>query len=213
MGLVLLRQDRDKTKIGVWKMVETIDQLKKDLVLNAPEIRFFSSLNKGKRNMHWLAGRVLLRHLLGTDHFIKVEGDVHGKPQLVNFDLELSISHSADYAAVIIGKKKVGIDIEEIKPVIKKICTKFMTIDEINSVPAGKSEIEQFYVYWCTKESIFKLNGKKYLLFKDHIFIDPFEYQKEGFIKAHIRQNGYERSFDVSYEEYDGYMLTYVIDH
>ncbi|MBT7825155.1 MAG: 4'-phosphopantetheinyl transferase superfamily protein [Bacteroidetes bacterium] len=212
MGLVELRKERDETKVGIWKMEETIDQLKKSLILNAAEIRYFSTLNKGKRNMHWVAGRVLLRHVLETDHFIKVEGDIHGKPQLLNFDFEMSISHSADYAAVAISKKKVGIDIEEIKPVIKKICSKFMSEKEISEVPIGEHEIEQLYVYWCTKESIFKLNGKKQLHFREHIHIDGFAYKGEGYIKAHIKQNDFEQSFDVRYEKYDGYMLTYVID-
>jgi 4'-phosphopantetheinyl transferase len=212
MGLVELRQERDQTKIGIWKMEESIEELKKNLILNAAEIRFFSSLNKGKRNMHWLASRVLLRKVLETDHFIKVEGDVHGKPQLVNFDYELSITHSADYAAVAISNKKVGIDIEEIKPVIKTICKKFMTDAEIDSVAKGENEIEQLYVYWCTKESVFKLNGKKQLLFRDHIHIEDFDYRKKGKLKAHIHQNDYHQSFDVHYEEYNGYMFTYVID-
>jgi len=213
MGIVLHRYERDETQIGVWKVEESVEVLKKNLILNAEEIRFFSKLNKGKRNIHWLGGRVLLRKLLNTERFIKVRGDVHGKPHLENFDYEISISHSSQYAAVMISKKKVGIDIEEIKPVIVKVSSKFLSEKELSEVELIPENIKKFYVYWCAKESVFKLNGKRQLLFREHIYIHPFEYVEKGFIKAEVKQNKMHLLLDVYYEEFDHYMLTYVIDN
>ena len=207
----MLREEPDLTKIGIWKVEESIEELRSKLILNNEEISFYNSLNKGKRNIHWLSSRVLLRNMLNTDHFIEIKGDEHGKPHLINFDMEISITHSADYAAVIISKSKVGIDIEKIKPVIANIAPKFMNKTELGAIYDVKKEFEKLYVYWCTKESIFKLNGKQHLHFKDNILIEPFEYKNEGWITAKIVNYEIENVFRVKYEKFRGYMFTYVI--
>ena len=124
MGIVYLKKERDNTQIGIWKVEESIAELENKLILNQEELDFYNKLNKGKRNLHWLAGRVLLRYLLETEKFIEVKGDEHGKPHLINFDFKISLTHSFDYAAVIISKKLVGIDIEKIKKIIGKIVIK-----------------------------------------------------------------------------------------
>ena len=213
MGIVIHRHERDETQIGVWKVEESVEVLKKNLILNAEEIRFFSQLNKGKRNIHWLSGRVLLRKLLNTDQFIKVRGDVHGKPHLLNFDYHISISHSSDYAAVMLSKKRVGIDVEEIKDVILKVAPKFLSEKELSEVELTTDNIKKLYVYWCAKESVFKLNGKKQLLFREHIYINPFEWGEKGSVTAEIRQGKLQLDLNVFYEEFNKYMLTYVIDN
>ncbi|MEA3494985.1 MAG: 4'-phosphopantetheinyl transferase superfamily protein [Bacteroidota bacterium] len=212
MGVVLKRKEAFNTIIGVWKVEESIEKLRADLILTKGEEAFFQRLNKGKRNLHWLSSRVLLRDILNTKKFIDVKGDEHGKPHLINFDYELSITHSADYAAVIISKKKVGIDIEQIKDVIKKISPKFMNEKELKEVK-GKNLIKKLYVYWCTKESIYKLNGKSGLRFREDICLQSFDYNKNGgCITAKIVKKGQERNFKIHYEEFENYMFTYVID-
>jgi len=211
MGILFVRNERNGTKLGVWKVEETIEELKDKLLLNEDELRFFNSLNKNKRNIHWLSSRVLLRHLLDTKDFIEVRGDEHGKPHLVNFDYKISISHSYDYAAGMIGKKAVGIDIEKIKPVISHIARKFLHVNELREIDIN-SEIQKLYVYWCAKESVFKMNGKRGLLFRENIFLYPFEFKDEGdYVEGYYTYNGQTNSFRVKYEQIDGYMLTYVI--
>ncbi len=60
--------------------------------------------------------------------------DDHGKPYLVNFDYEISLSHSYDYAAVMISKdKKVGVDIELMKEKIDLIKHKFLSVEELKA--------------------------------------------------------------------------------
>ena len=52
MGIVLTRTERDNTKIGIWKVEESIEDLKSHLLLNDEELDFYNSLNKGKRNTY-----------------------------------------------------------------------------------------------------------------------------------------------------------------
>ena len=212
MSIVFRKNERDGTKLGIWKVEESIDELKHNLILNDEELDFYNKLNKGKRNLHWLSSRVLLRELLETNRFIEVRGDSHGKPHLINFDFEISITHSYEYAAVILSKKKVGIDIEIIKDKILKIALKFMNDRELEFVE-GEDKIKKMYVIWCAKESIYKLHGKKELLFQDHIFVEPFDYFTEGKIIAEIKKNNISKTYDIQYLEFNDYMFTYVIDH
>lgn len=212
MGIVFFKNERDETKIGIWKVEESIEELKSNLLLNKKEYEFYSKLSKGKRNLHWLSSRVLLRKLLETDKFIAVKGDSHGKPHLINFDYELSITHSFEHAAVIISKKKVGIDIEIIKNKILNIATKFLNPEELEFIESS-SRIEQMYVVWCAKESIYKLHGKKELNFKEHIYLEPFDYRNKGNAIAKIVKKGFEKKYLIQYERFNGYIFTYVIDY
>ncbi|PSR05126.1 MAG: 4'-phosphopantetheinyl transferase [Bacteroidetes bacterium SW_10_40_5] len=210
MPLVVHKKLPEQTQIGVWRVEENIEDLKKRLKLNEQELAFFDRLRKGKRNLHWLSSRVLIRNLLDTPEFIRLEGDEHGKPHLMNFDYELSISHSFDYAAVIISKQKVGIDIEYIKPKIELIAHKFMSDQELDTIHE-EDRIKKMFVHWSGKESLYKLHGKKDMVLKENILLEPFQYKEEGIVNAAICKNGKQLNVPIHYQEFNGYMFTYVI--
>jgi 4'-phosphopantetheinyl transferase len=200
----------NETRLGIWKVEESINDLQSKLILNREELNFFNNLKKGKRNLHWLAGRVMLRNLLETNKFIDVKEDAFGKPYLQNFDFELSITHSYDYAAVIISKSKVGIDIEKMKKDLTFLAPKFLTFTELNDLNETH-RIKQLYVYWCAKECIYKLYGKKELAFKNNIVVKPFQYSSEGSVHVMIHKDNLHKEYEVNYEELvPGYMLAYV---
>ena len=213
MPLIYHKQLPNLTQLGVWRVEETIEDLKSRLILDEDELAFYRSLNKGKRNLHWLSGRVLIRNLLNTNHFIEVRSDEYGKPHLVNFDYELSISHSQAYAAVIISKKRVGIDIEEIRPKIKRIAHKFMREEEQAILSDNeKTAIRQMYVIWTGKEALYKLYGKRKLNFREHMQFEPFEPGSPGSARGWLKKNHEKQSFTVTFEELNGYMMAYTIE-
>ena len=213
MPLIYHKQLPNHTQMGVWKVEESIDDLKSRLILDEKELAFYKSLNKGKRNLHWLSGRVLIRNLLNTYHFIEVRSDECGKPHLVNFDYELSISHSQEYAAVIISKKRVGIDIEQIRPKIRRIAHKFMREEE-QAILSDNEEtaIRQMYVIWTGKEALYKLYGKRKLNFREHMQFEPFELGSPGSARGWLLKNDERKAFVVTFEELDGYMMAYTIE-
>jgi 4'-phosphopantetheinyl transferase len=198
--------------LGIWKVEESIAELQSRLILNQEELNFFNNLKKGKRNLHWLAGRVMLRNLLETKEFIDIKEDKFGKPYLHNFNYELSITHSYDYAGVIMSKNKAGIDIEKIKKDLWFLAPKFMSVSEISDLNTT-DRIKQLYVYWCVKESIYKLYGKRELAFKHHIFLKGFNYSSQGTVVAEIRKDDFIKEYEVCFEEFrPGYMLAYVTE-
>ena len=212
MPIVYQKNIDEQTSLAVWKIEETEEQLLCGLQLKQHELDVIASLSNGKRVLHWLSTRLLLRTMLNTSDYIDCQMDDHGKPYLVNSTMQISLSHSYDYAAVIISKdKKVGVDIELIKHRIKSIKHKFLSDLELAQKQIGDNT-NGLYVSWCAKEAIYKWNGRKGLEFKQHIHIKPFKLKEEGTLQALVELPGGTKALDVNYfKTKDGYMLGYVV--
>jgi phosphopantetheinyl transferase len=212
MPLTFLENINTDTAIGLWKITESPEDLMARLQLKEHELKLLSSLSKEKRNLHWLATRVLLRKMLNTNQYIDCQADENGKPILINHPHHISLSHSYEYAAVMVSKtKKVGIDIEIIKEKIERVKNKFLNNQELSFINADH-QIEQLYVCWCAKEALYKLNGKKETSFKNHIHLEDFVYREKGSLSAKIEKENIAHQFTVNYEKLDNYMLGFVCE-
>jgi len=210
MALAYYKHLDGTSAFGVWKIEESAEELYSQLQLKEDEKAYIETLNNGKRNLHWLSTRVLLRRMLNTDKYIDCQVDEHGKPYLVNFPHHISLSHSFDYAAVIISEDKpVGIDIELVKNKIERVANKFLMEDELAFIDPSK-RVEHLYICWCAKEAVYKLQGKKNVSFKDNIRLQSFPYQEEGSFIATLEADQECKSFDVHYEAFKDYMIGYV---
>ncbi|MBB6113077.1 4'-phosphopantetheinyl transferase family protein [Mucilaginibacter lappiensis] len=210
MAIAYRQHIDDDTEFALWRIEEEADDLYKQLQLDDEEKAYVEKLSNGKRHLHWLGTRVLLRKMLHTDEYIDCKVDAHGKPYLVNLPYHISFSHSFDYAAVMISKThKVGIDIEQIKQKVERIAGKFLRPDEMAFIDDAH-KIEQLYVCWCAKEAIYKCNGEKEVSFADNIFLDPFSFNTRGELSARLHKNNINLDYVVSYMQYEDYMIGYV---
>ncbi|WP_207422009.1 4'-phosphopantetheinyl transferase family protein [Desertivirga brevis] len=210
MALAYYKHLDGTSAFGVWKIEESAEELYSQLQLKEDEKAYIETLNNGKRNLHWLSTRVLLRKMLNTHKYIDCQVDEHGKPYLVNFPHHISLSHSFDYAAVIISEDKpVGIDIELVKTKIERVAGKFLVDEELNFINPEK-KIEHLYICWCAKEAVYKLQGKKTVSFRDNIRLQQFACQEEGSLTAILEADQECTSFDVHYEAFKDYMIGYV---
>src|SRR4051812_38990816 len=100
MSLAYYKLYNEKTSLAIWKIEETQEELYKQLQLKNHEFDYLDKLNNGRRSLHWLSTRVLLRKMLNTSEYIDCQVDEHGKPYLANSPYYISLSHSFDYAAV-----------------------------------------------------------------------------------------------------------------
>jgi len=214
MPIVYQKEIDGDTHLAVWKIEESEEQLLAGLQLKQHELDIIASLSKGKRVLHWLSTRLLLRTMLNTSDYIDCRMDEHGKPYLVNSETSISFSHSYDFAAVMISRnKKVGVDIELIKHKIKSIKHKFLSDAELAQKQIGDN-ISGLYVSWCAKEAIYKWHGRKGLEFKQHIHIKPFKLKDEGALQAYVELPEGPRTLSVQYfKTKDGYMLGYVAEN
>lgn len=212
MALVYLRELDSKTRFAIWRIEETAAELLHSVQLNGREKAFVEGLNKGKRTLHWLATRALLRRMLDTTDYIDCPSDENGKPYLANFPQRISLTHSFDYAAVMMSDdREVGIDLEIVKPKITRIADKFMKPEELGFI-SEQQKIDQLYAVWCAKEAVYKLQGNKGVSFRDDMTVQPFEYHEQGTLLLDLHASIRRDTFKVFYERFNDYMLGYVVD-
>ena len=209
MGIAYRKKVDDNTEFALWKIEENAEELYKQLQLDAAEKAFAQQLSSSKRYLHWLGTRVLLRKLLNTEEYIDCQVDAHGKPYLTSLPYHISLSHSYDYAAVMISKNKaVGIDIEKIEQKVERIARKFIRPEEMAFI-SPDDKINQLYACWCAKEAVYKCYGRKEISFLNHIILTDFVCCDAGTIAAEIKTDTINLNFKVEYLQFNGYMIGY----
>jgi len=82
---------------------------------------------------------------------------------------------------------------------------------ENNQTCLSRKQIEQLYVYWGAKETLYKIYGKRALHFKEDLLIEPFEYKGKGVINGCISIGEMKETYLLQYEKICDYMLVYVL--
>ncbi len=180
------------SKIGIWKITEDAETLKKGLVLSPNSLTRLPGMKNPER---FLAIRQLLLHYGITDE--EMIYDKHGKPGLLN-GRNISVSHSHNMAVVAFGN--VGVDIEKISPRVIKASHLFTRPEQISD-----STIEVLTLIWTVKEAVYKLNGSRPLEFNKHIKVG-MPNQNHGV--AHSTYPSWELEFCYQYTQIEDYILT-----
>ena len=103
-----------------------------------------------------LLDKALKKHDL-SERDMKYTFNAYGKPYFANAeDLHFSISHSGEYAMVVLSDKEIGCDIQQIKDINLSIADRFFTAEERKYVKCT----EDFFRIWTLKESFIKAIGK-----------------------------------------------------
>ena len=161
-----------KTEILLWKITEPLSELSAEVTLNPISQLRFNGMKSELHQRAFLSVRKLLQ-LKGYTDF-DLEYDQFGKPHLKD-GKHISISHSHEYATIIISDEITGIDIELQREIIIKIAPKFAE-KELEFLDKDNQEyIRKLTVIWGVKESIFKIINEVGISFKDHIHVHPFE--------------------------------------
>lgn len=209
MGIAYRKKVDSDTEFALWKIEENAEELYHQLQLDEEEKAFVQKLSNSKRYLHWLGTRVLLRKMLNTEEYIDCKVDAHGKPYLTSIPYHISLSHSFDYAAVMIGKNKpVGIDIEKIDRKVERIAQKFMRPEELAFIKP-EHRIKQLYACWCAKEAVYKCYGRKEVSFLNHISLRDFVCCDAGTVHATIKTDTVDLDFEVEYLQFNEYMIGY----
>ena len=116
-----------------------------------------------------LLGEILLQELLREEKVLaNICSAQNGRPYIEGERLFVSISHSGEYVAAALSDKAVGIDIEIIKPITKRLLEKALCGDELAFVSGGrglsdtitdKEVLSRFFEVWTAKEAYFKKQG------------------------------------------------------
>lgn len=192
---------------GVWKIEESADDLLSALERKEDYLPFLETLHTEKRRQEWLASRVLLKELLGKEAHIAYYPN--GAPYLLDVPLHISISHTKEYAAVLLQNHPfAGIDIEYRSPRVLKIRRRFMNEKEEKWVDPAH-EIEYTLIYWCAKEALFKMIGQKDVDFCRHLHVEPFSYSEVGNLTAYETRTAERATYTLHYQVTQDFVLVF----
>jgi len=142
------------TQILVWQIKEDETVLERDIELTNLCI---NRLNQMKSDIH-RCGFLSVRQLLAVAGYAAsaLHYDNFGKPHLTDGRF-ISITHSYQFAAIAIGDKPLGIDIEKERPKVHRIASRFLDASELTPNATDRIRTTQ----WCIKEAAYKALGKK----------------------------------------------------
>jgi 4'-phosphopantetheinyl transferase len=193
------------TQILVWKITEPLSQLQNEVKLNQKNQIRLQNMKSELHQRGFLSVRKLL-HATGYSDF-DLHYDDSGKPSLED-GKHISISHSHEFAAIIISDQEVGIDLEIQKEKILRIAPKFMDISHFENL-SHEDQIKKATVIWGIKESVFKIKNQKGISFSDHIFESEFNLSDKKTI-AQLRFDNQIEKFDIHFQEIEDYILVWV---
>ncbi len=183
------------------------------MTLETDEADELSALQKRKRT-EWLASRWLLHELFGVENARRpCFKDEHGKPYVTEPEQHISLSHSLDWVAAVVSKKKVGIDIQSITTKLVRIAPKFMRSDELQCWADNEQQLEHLHVFWGAKECLYKAYGLRGLDFRAHISVQVFDYHSSGGqTVGRVRINSFTADYAIFYQKIDYFLLVYAIE-
>ena len=193
-----------KTRVVIWEINESLQNLESKIVLSENSLKLLNQKKSEIQKKQFLAIRNIFKLLSIKDNEVKY--DKAGKP-IFSQNKALSISHSGNYAAVIMSDHSVGIDIETINDRILKIKSKYLETElnyplELNT--------ETSLIYWNIKESVFKAVDKSRIDFKKNILVPPLDIKK-NVVKSWYINDDKIYSFDTRFKISKKYTLAFVI--
>ncbi len=193
------------TEILLWKITESLAELSAEVTLNPKNQQRFNGMKSELHQRAFLSVRKLLQ-LKGYTDF-DLEYDQFGKPHLKD-GKHISISHSHEYATIIISDEITGIDIELQRDKIIRIADKFVEPEWEFLDKENQEYIRKLTVIWGVKESIFKIRNEAGISFKDHIHVHPFEIKDQsGVADLHFQNSVIQ--FKYHFIEIDNFTLVY----
>ena len=210
MGLYLKKELENEAVIGVWQITEPAEELVELSSTPSDEMEEISFIRSESLRKQRLAVRALLNTLF--DDKVYLSHHDNGKPYLENNPVNISITHTEKYVAVILHEEEnVGIDIESLDRDFSAVEKKALSEDEIDDLEDDEKRNEQLAIYWCAKEAVYKLLSRYNVDFAEQIEIERFRPRGEGELEATFTSKNEEEEFDLEYITFDRHVLVWVV--
>ena len=212
MPLYLKKELEDKTRIGVWQVTESEEELKALSSVPTDEMEEISFIRSESLRRQKLAVRALLDEMFEDKVYLSHHDN--GKPYIENSVTNISITHTEKYVAVILNDNEdVGIDIESLARDFSSVEKKALSEDEIEDLEEDEKRNGQLAIYWCAKEAIYKMLGQYDVNFAEQIEVEKFRPKKDGELEATFEdEDGYEEEFELEYIIFDNHVLVWVVN-
>jgi 4'-phosphopantetheinyl transferase len=193
-----------QTTVYVWKIDASLDDFTSISLSNNSKERL-KAMRSEAHQMGFLSVRKLLEIAGYSD------GDVYynsnGKPFLEDGN-HLSISHSYEYAALIVSDKPVGIDIEKNREKIVKIASKFVGAEQV--FIDTNNPLPQLSVIWGAKEALYKIAETPGIPFKEGLHIAPFTLKNQK-TEAYTLIENQKSEYSIHFETIENFTLVYAL--
>ena len=212
MALYLRKKLDNKAEIAVWQVTETEEELLSITSVPTDELEEISLFRSENQRKQKLAVRALINELFEEKMYLNHHDN--GKPYLENCATNISITHTANYVAIITHEEEeVGIDIESLERDFSAVEKKALSEDEIDDLEDNRSKKnEQLAIYWCAKEAIFKRMSQNRVVFAEQIEVEKFRPKGEGELEAtFIHKDEHEDEFDLEYMMFDRHVLVWLV--
>ena len=193
----------------LWHITEDLESLFVQSKLTPFERTELEKISHPTKKKELLAGKLAMKSLvnqMGMDYH-GIYKDEFGKPHLEKHKFGISISHSYPYAAASIDLfGATGIDIEKPLEKIQRISKKFLNKMELEDCA---NDIEELCTYWSAKEALYKLHGRKSLIFKENLKI--VKKRPSGGLTGKFILSESEEVIDLGVEKINGYIICYTL--
>lgn len=196
---------------GIWKITESFDELCGMLPQGDFHREQASHYASPRRKMEYLAVRMLAYALIGEDRPIGYQAS--GRPYFRDKRLQLSISHTFGYAAVLFSEGyEAGIDIEAFSDRVVRLKDRLIGPEE------KADSTYEMLLHWSAKEAVFKILDEDGIDFRRDLTVEGLHCPSsalrpdgEGdFSLFYHLQDGKAGMFPVHYETSADFVLTYV---
>ncbi len=189
--------------LTVWKITETLNELKINFDLEADYLLLANEIVNEYKRVEFLVSRITIKSACFENNisFKSINKDEHGKPFLENSDWQMSISHTKDFVGVVLRKyKPLGIDIEKPQAKMFKVLKRLCTYSELEIIA---DKMEYASIIWSAKEALYKLYGKRNVDFKENLLIK----KNENVFVGKIKMPDYEAEHSIYIEKLFDYFV------
>lgn len=202
-------------RLGMWKVEENEPWFLDRLNIYENEKRILKSITHPHKRLEWLSSRLCLKELLSINHKVESLNESTGEPYLSDHSYNISYSHSNLFSAAIASTQtRVAIDLEDLSKK-RNMRTRFLFMhpNELQFFEQENQD-EIFFLIWSSKETLYKMHGKKGIVFKENLIINPENKPigQNGIINGIIQNNGSSRDFKIYYHFFPGILLTYTLE-
>jgi 4'-phosphopantetheinyl transferase len=189
---------------GLWKIEE--DEL--SLVEQVGQVESIpDNIRHPAKRLEFIAGRTLVKQLIEKVNllFYGLTKNEFGKPLLKNCSWQVSLTHSFPFVAALLhADKPAGIDLEQVNPKLLGMGPRIFHVSELRD--AGR-DVVKHTVYWCGKETLMKIYGRRDVVFSENLLIEPFNLELEGQLNGRIIVNNTETRVTLHYYLMDDFVL------
>ncbi len=208
--LINKKELSDGTILGFWQVDKSEEELLKllnNISVVKEKIETFTSQ---KRRLEYIASRVLVKTLLGTEKTIAYN-DI-GEPYITDGSYHISITHSNLYVGVILHKnKKVAIDVEKISDKVIRTQSKYLSLAEQSFVDRQNMRVH-LTTMWCIKEAVYKILDTVAINTINDIEIQPFVPYIDGEVEVVVKIGDRMNTLTANYLVEQDYCKAWIVD-